>query len=59
MDLPGVYKVSACMQLGKELRELPIIVVLTRETVTLAIPGVGTIVEGLGPSLGIDPCFST
>jgi hypothetical protein len=59
MNLPGIYKVSACVHSGKGLRELPVIGVLTGETVTPAIPGVGTIVEGVGPSLGIDPCFST
>jgi hypothetical protein len=59
MDLPGTYKVSAYVHLGKELRELPIIGVLTRETVTLEIPGIVTIVGSIGPSLGIGPCFST
>ena len=59
MNLPGVYKVSACMHSGKELRELPVIDVLTEETVTPAIPGVDTIVGSMGSSLSIDPCFNT
>ena len=57
MNLPGILEVSACVHLGKELRELPIIGVLTGETVTPAIPGVDTMVGSMGSSLGIDPCF--